>query len=80
MWLTIDEVLSNYSVISPKRVTLLDHCTFSHCARPFNEVSLNSKHWFLSYAPQGKGTKGNNSTNTEDGVMVIVHCTFAHCA
>jgi hypothetical protein len=24
---------------------------------------------------QGKGTKGNNSINTEDGVIVLVHCT-----
>jgi hypothetical protein len=38
MWLTINEVLLNYSVISPER--------------------------------QGKGTKGNTSINTEDGVMV----------
>jgi hypothetical protein len=30
MWLTIDEVLLNYSVISPERVTLLEHCTSSH--------------------------------------------------
>jgi hypothetical protein len=28
-WLTIDEVLLNYSVINPERVTLLEHCTFS---------------------------------------------------
>jgi hypothetical protein len=28
---------------------------------------------------QGKGTKGNTSTNTEDGVMVI-NCTSSHCA
>jgi hypothetical protein len=47
MWLAIDEVLLNYSAISPER--------------------------------QGKGTKSNNSINTEDGVMVIVHCTFSHC-
>jgi hypothetical protein len=45
--LVIDEVLLNYSAISPER--------------------------------QGKGTKGNNSINTEDGVMVIVHCTSSHC-
>jgi hypothetical protein len=48
MELTIDEVLLNYSLISPER--------------------------------QGKGTKGNNSINTEDGIIVIVHCTSSHCA
>jgi hypothetical protein len=48
MWLTIDEVLLDYSVISPER--------------------------------QGKGSKGNNSINTADGVMVIVHCIFSHFA
>jgi hypothetical protein len=47
MWFAIDEVILNYSAISPKR--------------------------------QGKGTKGNNSINTEDGVMVIIHCTSSHC-
>jgi hypothetical protein len=51
MWLTIDEVLLNYFVKSPKRVTLLEHCISSHCAWPLNEVSLNSKHKFLSYEP-----------------------------
>jgi hypothetical protein len=48
MWLTIDEVLLNYSVISPER--------------------------------QGKGSKGNNSINTADKVMIIVHCTSSHLA
>jgi hypothetical protein len=32
IWLTIDEVLLNYSVINPERVTLLVHCTSSYCA------------------------------------------------
>jgi hypothetical protein len=32
LWLTIDEVLLNYSVISPERVTVLEHCTSSHFA------------------------------------------------
>jgi hypothetical protein len=48
MWLAIDEVLLNYSVISPER--------------------------------QGKETKGNNSINTEDRVIVLVHCTSSYCA
>jgi hypothetical protein len=34
----------------------------------------------ISPERQGKGTNGNNSINTEDGVMVIVHCTSSHCA
>jgi hypothetical protein len=51
MWLTIDEVLLNYSVINPERVTLLEHCTSSHCASPLYEVAFNSKHKILSYAP-----------------------------
>jgi hypothetical protein len=33
----------------------------------------------ISPERQGKGTKGNNSINTEDGVMVIVHCTSSNC-
>jgi hypothetical protein len=40
MRLTIDEVLLNYSVISPERVALLEHCTSSHCAWPLYEVAL----------------------------------------
>jgi hypothetical protein len=46
MWfMTIDEVLLNYSVLSPeRRVTLLKRCTSSHCAWPLHEVALNSKH------------------------------------
>jgi hypothetical protein len=46
MWLAIDEVLLNYSVISPER--------------------------------QGNVTKGNNSINTEDGVIVLVRCTSSY--
>jgi hypothetical protein len=29
---------------------------------------------------QGKGTKGSNSINTEDGVIVLVHYTSSYCA
>jgi hypothetical protein len=35
---------------------------------------------FKLWTGQGKVTKGNNSTNTEDGVEVIVHCTSSNCA
>jgi hypothetical protein len=34
MWLTIDEVLLDYSVINPERVKFLEQCTSSHCASP----------------------------------------------
>jgi hypothetical protein len=34
----------------------------------------------ISPERQGKETKGNNSTNTEDGVIVLVPCTSSYCA
>jgi hypothetical protein len=34
----------------------------------------------ISPERQGKGTKGNNSINTEDGVIDLVHCTSSYCA
>jgi hypothetical protein len=44
IWLTIDEVLLKYSVINLERVTILEHCTTSHCASPFYEVAMSSKY------------------------------------
>jgi hypothetical protein len=43
-----------------------------------NNNNNNNYNWILNISfklctGQGKGTKGNKSTNTEDGIMVIVH-------
>jgi hypothetical protein len=42
------------------------------------EVLLN--YYVISPERQRKGTKCNNSINTEDGVIVLVHCTSSYCA
>jgi hypothetical protein len=34
----------------------------------------------ISPERQRKGTKGNNSINTEDGFIVLVHCTSTYYA
>jgi hypothetical protein len=47
------------------------------CCISYQWVLLNYS--ALSPERQGKGTKGNNSINTEDGIMAIVHCTSFHC-
>ena len=65
------------------RVTVLVHCTSSHCPLSMCEVSFSSPLYFQRYAPDKqnmqKTGKGANFVNTCDRVRVLVHCTSPHC-
>ena len=58
---------------------VLVRCTFLYCDLSLSEVLSYQLLYFGSYAPDKnprlKFTKGNNSKNSWNRVLVLVHCT-----
>ena len=72
----------NNSFQRASRVMVLVHCTSSHQDQSTYEVSSTQLNQYWSYAPnkikRPKLTKGNNSFQRANRVMVLVHCTSSH--
>ena len=80
--LLMQKKMENSSVFTCNKVTVPALCTISNGRLSMYEVSFDSLYYFQRYVSNkfniAKIRKGNNSTNTEDMIMVLAFCTFPY--
>jgi hypothetical protein len=74
----------NNSKTEQGRVTVLVHCTSSHCQKHPYQVWSHLNLWWQSYAPDKKcyikvNQMGITIKRKKGRVTVLVHCTLIHC-